>query len=306
MAEVKKNLTLAELRALAAIAKETAVDMTEEQKGGGGGRLLPEGYTMARMSGVIEYGLQPQEFEGKPTADADEVQLEFVLYDEGYCNEDGTPYVVRTWPFKVSRTAKSNAFKLFKSLNWQGLHTTWIDLIGEPILLKIKQTEHKTTKKKTSSIDTLGFLPPINPRTKKPEECPEFDEQFLRFFLWDQPTMDCWDLLEIKGENDDGRSKNFLQEKLLGARNFAGSALEELLLGNGVAFKIPEPTAKANGSKSEAAKAAGTGAAMPGAANEDEPSEEDAKRVADAPFEGGTVVENAEEGEEFDMPDMVA
>jgi hypothetical protein len=302
MTEVTKpKLTLAQLREAAALAKETAVDMTEEQKGGGGGRLLPEGYTMARCSGVIEFGVQPQEFEGKPTADAEEVQLEFVLYDEGYCNEDGTPYVVRTWPFKVSRTAKSNAFKLFKALNWQGLHTTWVDLIGEPILLKIKQTENKQTKKKSSSIDTTGFLPPINPRTKKPEECPEFDEDFLRFFLWDQPSMECWDMLEIKGENDEGKSKNFMQEKLLGARNFAGSALEELLLGNGVEFKIPEPTTKANGSKSEAAKAASSGAALPDAAND----EEDAQRVKDAPFEGGTVVADAEQDEELEMPDMV-
>lgn len=301
MSEVKKAPTLAELKALAALAKETAVDMTEEQKGGGGGRLLPEGYTMARCSGVIEFGLQPQEFEGKPTADAEEVQLEFVLYDEGYCNEDGTPYVVRTWPFKVSRTAKSNAFKLFKSLNWQGLHTTWTDLIGEPILLKIKHTENKTTKKKSSSIDTAGFLPPINPRTKKPEECPEFDEQFLRFFLWDQPTIECWNLLEIKGENDEGGSKNFIQNKLLSARNFAGSALEAMLLEGGVEFKVPVAKTKATGS--EAAKAAASGAALPAGADE-ELSEEDAQRIKDAPFADGTVVDDAEQDAELDMPDM--
>lgn len=303
MTEVKKAPTLAELKALAALAKETAVDMTEEQKGGGGGRLLPEGYTMARCSGVIEFGLQPQEYEGKPTADAEEVQLEFVLYDEGYCNEDGTPYVVRTWPFKVSRTAQSNAFKLFKSLNWQGLHTTWTDLIGEPILLKIKHTENKTTKKKSSAIDTLGFLPPINPRTKKPEECPEFDEQFLRFFLWDQPTIECWNLLEIKGENDEGKSKNFIQDKLLSARNFAGSALEAMLLEGGVEFKIPEAKAKPVGKGSEAAKAASSGAALPPGADE-ELSEEDAQRIADAPFADGTVVADAEQDADLDMPDM--
>lgn len=303
MTEVKKAPTLAELKALAALAKETAVDMTEEQKGGGGGRLLPEGYTMARCSGVIEFGLQPQEFEGKPTADAEEVQLEFVLYDDGYCNEDGTPYVVRTWPFKVSRTAKSNAFKLFKALNWQGLHTTWTDLIGEPILLKIKHTENKTTKKKSSSIDTTGFLPPINPRTKKPEECPEFDESFLRFFLWDQPTIECWNLLEIKGENDEGGSKNFIQNKLLSARNFAGSALEAMLLEGGVEFKVPEAKAKPAAKGSEAAKAAASGAALPPGA--DEVGEDDAQRIADAPFECGTVVDaDAEADTDLDMPDM--
>lgn len=296
MTEVTKpKLTLAEIRALAAAAKETAVDMTEEQKGGGGGRLLPEGYCLARCSGVIEFGLQPQEFEGKPTADADEVQLEFAIWGEGYENEDGTPYVVRTWPFKVSRTAKSNAFKLFKALNWQNQHTAWVDLLGEPIMLKIKHTENKTTKKKSSSIDTTGFLPPTDPLTKKPYAIAEVPDDLFRLFLWDNPTMECWDMLEIKGDNDEGKSKNFIQEKLLSAKNFAGSALEELLLGNGVKFEIPKPQVKANAT--EATKAAASGAALP-------PSEEDEQRIADAPFEGGTVVADAEQDADLDMPDM--
>lgn len=299
MAEAKKALTLAEIRALAAAAKETATDMTEEQKGGAGARLLPDGYSLAHITGVIEYGLQPQEFEGKPTADAEEVQLEFALYDEGYCNEDGTPYVVRTYPMKVSRTAKSNAFKLFKALNWQGQHTTWIDLLGETIMVKIVQYDDKQ-KKKRSKIDTNGFLPPIDLRTKKPYPAPELDESLLRVFLWDQPTIECWDLLAIEGTLDDGQSKNFLQEKLLSARNFAGSALEELLLGNGVEFKVPVAKPKTTGT--EAAKAASTGAALPGAG--DDVSEEDAKRIADAPFEGGTVVADAEQDTDLDMPDM--
>lgn len=301
MTEVTKpRLSLAEIRALAAAAKETAVDMTEEQKGGGGGRLLPEGYCLARCSGVIEYGLQPQEFEGKPTADADEVQLEFALYGEGYENEDGTPYVVRTFPMKVSRTAKSNAFKLFKALNWQNQHTTWIDLLGEPIMLKIKHTENKTTKKKSSSIDTAGFLPPTDPLTKKPYAIPELTDDLLRVFLWDQPTMECWDLLAIEGTRDDGSSKNFLQEKLLGARNFAGSALEELLLGNGVEFKVPVHKPKLAANATESTKAAASGAALP-------PSEEEGDHGIDVPFEGGKLVEpevDAENDAELDMPDM--
>ena len=299
MTEVTKpKLTLAEIRALAAAAKETAVDMTEEQKGGGGGRLLPEGYCLARCSGVLEFGLQPQEFEGKPTADADEVQLEFAVYGDGYENEDGTPYVVRTWPFKVSRTAKSNAFKLFKALNWQNQHTAWVDLLGEPIMLKIKHTENKTTKKKSSSIDTTGFLPPTDPLTKKPYAVPEVPEDLFRLFLWDNPTMECWDMLEIKGENDSGASKNFIQEKLLAAKNFAGSALEELLLGNGIKFVIPKPKLKSDAA--EATKAAASGAALPDA----EVGEEDAQRIADAPFEGGTVIADAEQDTDLDMPDM--
>lgn len=298
MTEVKKALTLAEIRALAAAAKETAVDMTEEQKGGDGPKLLPDGYSLAYCTGVIEYGLQPQEFEGKPTPDAEEVQLEFALLDEGYAAEDGTPYVVRTYPFKVSRNSKANAFKMFKALNWQNQHTAWIDLLGELIMVKIVQYDDKN-KKRRSKIDTTGFLPPVDLRTKKPYPAPALDESLLRVFLWDQPTLECWDLLHIEGTSDGGASKNFLQEKLLGAKNFAGSALEELLLGNGVKFEIPKPKVKDNAA--ESTKAEASGAALPDA---DEVSEEDAQRVKDAPFEGGTVVADAEQDTDLDMPDM--
>lgn len=297
MTEVKKALTLAEIRALAAAAKETAVDMTEEQKGGDGPKLLPEGYSLAYVTGVIEYGLQPQEFEGKATADADEVQLEFALLDEGYAGEDGTPYVVRTYPFKVSRNSKANAFKMFKALNWQNQHTAWIDLLGELILVKIVQYDD-SKKKKRSKIDTTGFLPPVDPRTKKPYSAPALDESLLRVFLWEQPTLECWDLLHIEGTTDGGASKNFLQEKLLGAKNFAGSALEELLLGNGIKFEIPKPKVKDNAA--ESTKAAASGAALPDA----DVSEEDAQRIADAPFPDGKVVADAEQGTDLDMPDM--
>lgn len=300
MTEVTKpKLTLAEIRALAAAAKETATDMTEEQKGGQGARLLPAGHSLAVCTGVIEYGLQPQEFEGKPTADADEVQLEFALFDEGYANEDGTPYVVRTYPFKVSRTAKSNAFKMFKALNWQNQHTAWIDLLGEPIMLEIVQYEDKN-KKKRSKINTNGFLPPIDLRSKKPYAVPAWSEDLLRVFLWEQPTMECWDMLAIDGDREDGTSKNFLQEKLLAAKNFAGSALEELLLGNGVKFTIPTPKVKANAAEADKAKA--SGAALPPGA--DDVSPEDEQRIKDAPFEGGTVVADAEQDDSLDMPSM--
>lgn len=299
MAEVKR-LSLAEIRALAAVAKETAVDMTEEQKGGGGSRLLPPGYTLAVCTGLIEFGMQAQEYEGKPTADAEDIQLEFALFDEGYANDDGTPYVVRTYPFKVSRTSKSNAFKMFKALNWQNQHTAWLDLLGEPIMLEIVQYTGKDKKVK-SKINNNGFLPPIDLRSKKPYPVPEWSEDLLRVFLWDQPTMECWDLLAIEGKNDDGESKNFIQDKLLSAKNFAGSALEELLLGNGVKFVIPVPKAKPVAG-SEASKAAASGAALPPGA--DEVSEEDAQRIADAPFPDGTVVADAEQDADLDMPDM--
>lgn len=56
---------LAELLALANAAAETGPDMNVAVKGGGGGRLLPEGYAFGTLIEYIEYGNQPQEFQGK-------------------------------------------------------------------------------------------------------------------------------------------------------------------------------------------------------------------------------------------------
>ena len=63
-----------------------------------------------------------------------------------------------------------------------------------------------------------------------------------KIFLWDQPTKECWDSLFIDGERDeikDGKetgkkiSKNWIQETILKATNFKGSALDILLQGAG-------------------------------------------------------------------------
>ena len=63
-----------------------------------------------------------------------------------------------------------------------------------------------------------------------------------KIFLWDQPSIECWDSLFIEGERDeikDGKetgkkvSKNWIQETILKATNFKGSALDVLLQGAG-------------------------------------------------------------------------
>jgi len=57
---------LAALQALAAQdVAESGIDLNEAVKGGGGGRLLPEGYAFGRLVEYIEFGNQPQEFQGQ-------------------------------------------------------------------------------------------------------------------------------------------------------------------------------------------------------------------------------------------------
>ena len=226
---------LAALQALAAQdVAESGIDLNEAVKGGGGGRLLPEGYAFGRLVEYIEFGNQPQEFQGQAKDPALEFTLGFALTGQGYQNDDGTPYVVRTYNTALSRNEKARAFKLFKALNWKGTAKSFAQLLGETFLVKIKQVpKSKTDPKIVSRIDLDGFLPPLDPVTRQPYPIPEAPDDMYRLFLWSRPTKEAWDSLYIKGEYE-GKSKNRIQEQILAALDFQGSPLQQLLMASGV------------------------------------------------------------------------
>src|SRR5690554_363200 len=222
---------VAALIAAAQQAKEIAsTDMTQAQKGGQKARLLPEGMTIARLVGYIEAGRQPNSYQGKPKDPVDKFRLVFAVYDEGFANDDGTPYLAETNWINQGRNEKSTAYKLFKQLNWDGRATWWTDFIADvnglvcqPVLLTIEHFKGGKDKKETKSgIKLDGFLPPQDPRTRKLYDLPAIDENLVQLFLWEFPTLEGWDGL-----------RSFLQGDILKAVNFPGSALEELLITNG-------------------------------------------------------------------------
>ena len=226
---------LAALQALAAQdVAESGIDLNEAVKGGGGGRLLPEGHAFGRLVEYIEFGNQPQEFQGQAKAPALEFTLGFALTGQGYQNDDGTPYVVRTYNTALSRNEKARAFKLFKALNWKGTAKSFAQLLGETFLVKIKQVpKSKTDPKIVSRIDLDGFLPPLDPVTRQPYPIAEAPDDMYRLFLWSRPTKEAWDSLYIEGEYE-GKSKNRIQEQILAALDFQGSPLQQLLMASGV------------------------------------------------------------------------
>lgn len=226
---------LAALQALAAQdVAESGIDMNEAVRGGGGGRLLPEGYAFGRLVEYIEFGNQPQEFQGQAKDPALEFTLGFALTGQGYQNDDGTPYVVRTYNTALSRNEKARAFKLFKALNWKGTAKSFAQLLGETFLVKIKQVpKSKTDPKIVSRIDLDGFLPPLDPVTRQPYPIAEAPDEMYRLFLWSRPTKEAWDSLYIEGEYE-GKSRNRIQEQILAALDFQGSPLQQLLMASGV------------------------------------------------------------------------
>lgn len=227
---------LAQLQAQAADIAAVSADMTEAVKGGGGARLLPVGYAFGRLVEYVELGMQQQTYNGTPKDPALEAQLGFALWGQGYQNEDGTPYLMRLFPFAISRNDKAKSFKLFKLLNWDGLSTHFAQLIGKGFLVRIEhEPKSKTDATIVSRIQLDKFLPPIDPVTAAPYAIPEAPDSMLRLFLWEKPTKEAWDELYQEGKWDDGSSKNRLQETIMGAIDFQGSPLQQLLGGS-----IPE------------------------------------------------------------------
>lgn len=232
---------LAQFQAQAAALAETGPDMNEKTAGGGG-RLLPAGYAFARLVEYIELGSQPQEYQGQKKDPKPEFRLGFALWGEPepgnkYHNDDGTPYVIRTFDMTLDRNEKAKAFKLFKLMNWRGTAKNFAQMLGWGFLLKIvhePKDKAQPNGQKVSRIDLAGFLPPLDPVTKAPYPIPEAADELYQCFIWDAPTKEAWDALYVEGKYDDGKSKNRVQETILGAVDFQGSPLQMLLMGNAI------------------------------------------------------------------------
>ncbi|QFP93563.1 hypothetical protein [Pectobacterium phage CX5] len=216
------------------VIETQAVDMTETSTGGGGG-LMPEGYAMARVVTYIELGMQPQEFGGKAKAPAPEVKLGFKLFGGADNCYDGR--FISTFDLAMMNNEKANAKKFFDKLNWDGSLRHFAQALGRAYLIPITINTNEKTKKQSNRIKLDGILPPIDPVSRGAYPVPEVTAEDLRYFFFDKPTKETWDSLFVEGSFDDGGSKNKVQEKIMTALNFPGSALEQLISG----VVLPDP-----------------------------------------------------------------
>jgi hypothetical protein len=213
------------------------VDMTQEGSGGGG--LMPEGYAMARLVTYIELGQHPQEYQGKAKAPAREVVAGFKLYGgEDNCY-DGR--FIKTFDLSVSNNPKSALKILFDRLNWEGNMKHMAQALGKGFLVPITINKSKTTGKEGNRINLAGILPPIDVVSKAKYPIPECEDSDLTYFFFDKPTTETWASLFVEGNWDDGKSKNRMQEKILTALDYPGSALEQLVSGVVLPDLSPDP-----------------------------------------------------------------
>lgn len=276
------NAFLQQQAALIAAAAQTGPDMTEAVKGGGGSRLLPVGNAFAQLVEYVEYGSQPQEFNGVAKDPARCFSLGFALSGAApdpanpgqflsFANDDGTPYIMRTFPMAMSRNEKARAFLLFKAMNWKNIHSHFAQMLGEKFIIKVgRHTAKAQGSKEKSVLDLKSILPPLDVMSGQPYSIMDAADSMYRLFLWDHPTIEGWNSLFIAGEYEakDGKpaeSKNYVQEEILGAVDFPGSPLEQLLLTSNVAFKRPSPKPVAAAPAAPAAAAPAAPAVAPAA-----------------------------------------
>lgn len=257
-------------------------NMTEVQVGGGKSRgLLPTGTAFVRLSGYIEYGKQPQQFNGKPKDPAIEFRLVFTVVggvgvnlkgeEENFVGEDGFLPTIATFDTTSSQYQKSAAVAYFNALNVAPKTAThFIQKIGQLYTLHIGTKKHKTKGTDVQDIDFKQLQPAINPIDRKPYAqyadkdgnavtIPELKPENIQVFLWHRPESvsleqykAMWDSIHIAGEweekkDDSGkvispkRSKNFIQEKCMSALDFEGSSLQQMIGG----VRLPNITASA-------------------------------------------------------------
>lgn len=270
MTNPNHNAILAALLAEANLAAETGEDMTVSVKGGGG-KLWPKGRVLCRLVEYIEFGSQPQIYQGVAKDAAPSFSLAFEIYSPNHINDDGTPAVIRPYDIALSRNEKARAFLLFKSLNYKQNCTHFAQLLGHCFIGEIVHTENKDNKadfKPKSSLDLKAFLPPNDLMTGAAYPVPEPTAPY-KLFLWERPNIDTFDTFFVEGQYEaqggkPARSKNFIQDKMLSAVDFTGSPLEQLLMQHQRKYVIPAKVAPAVGAPAAAAIAA-TGMVMPSA-----------------------------------------
>lgn len=239
---------IAELAAKAA-ANE---DQTETTAGGDYEYTPPPaGKTIGRLVEYIEVGKQPQKpFQGKPKPDAEEVWIGFeLLHPKKNIREieiEGGKQTVADF-IRVRLTKKlgekAKFKKLFNKMQYGREDKKHIaQMLGEAFILEIFHNTNPDTKRVYVNLDKdgeYGISAPfiIDPLTEERTDINvPANIRPLRLFLWDFPNKETWDSLFIDGtatRKVDGKdvevSKNYVQEKILSATNFEGSALHQML-----------------------------------------------------------------------------
>ena len=297
-----KALSIAELAAMAAEQE----DQTVEQTVSFDNDPPPAGVTVGRFIEYIELGKQKQgDYNGKPKPDADTLRLTFeLLHPNKNIHEYEVEGEKRTRADRVSiritkkMSDKAKFKKLFNTMTYgRDSIKHMAQMLGEAFIITVyHNVVEKDGKKNTYvNLDNDGVYGIKAPFVEDPLEGTKKDVPVgeplspLRLFLFNNPTQETWDSLFIDGTRErklDGGaveqvSKNWLQEVILGASNFTGSALEAML-GGVDDLPTDETVVEEKPVEKPAPKAAAKPAAKPAAAKATKPAVKDTAPADDA------------------------
>lgn len=245
-------------KALAAKAAEHT-DHTEVKAGGDFERTpIAAGKTIGRFIEYIELGVQPQgTYQGKEKPACATARFTFeLLHPKKNIKEievDGSKVTVaERYSFNeaIKFGEKARFKKLLKAMTYGRKDIThFAQMLNEPFLLNFTHNEAEKDGKKVTYVNLYtdgiyGIEAPVvctdalegttAPVPVGPALSP------IKIFLWDLPSKETWDSLYIAGTrtvkdakgNESEVSKNWLQDKILAAKDFTSSALEDLLTGS--------------------------------------------------------------------------
>ncbi|MGX9389632.1 hypothetical protein ACWX0O_01785 [Nitrobacteraceae bacterium UC4449_H16] len=302
-----KALSIQELAAMAAETEDQTVETTTTFDN----EPPPAGPTVGRFIEYIELGKQKQpDYAGKPKPPADVLRLTFeLLSPKKNIHEYEVDGEQRVRGDRVSIQVtkkmgdKAKFKKLFKAMTYGRDDIKHMaQMLGEAFIITIY---HNVVKGEAGAKDrtyvnldndgAYGISAPfiVDPleETKKALDVREPISP-LRLFLFNNPTKETWDSIFIEGTREkklDGGaveqvSKNWIQERIMGAVNFEGSPLEALLGGvadlpvseEEVAAEVEEKTeAPADPVQKVVAKAAAKPADKPAAVKATKPPAKD-------------------------------
>jgi hypothetical protein len=235
---------------LAAIneAANQGPDMREAVQGGGGDYEPPAaGGCRLRFVGYCELGIH-EETTKDGVKKREKVWLSFELSGPKHTVEgEAQPHVI-SWVENLSLNEKANFFKLFKRMNYDGTAKHMAQLLGKEFLGTVvhKVVGEGADKRTYANLrDESGYT--IRPPFVEDIESGETKRVTvieartpIKVFLWNFATKPMWDALFIDGrypdkKNDageiikEGASKNYHQNRIKAALNFAGSPVAALI-----------------------------------------------------------------------------
>ena len=186
-----------------------------------------------RLVRVLDMGVQKQrEYKGEPKPPVQEIDLTYEFLDEFMLDADGEDILDKPrWnseciPFHTLDKDKAKSTNRYLAFDPDCVNDgDWEELLGMPAMVTIIQKAGKG-KFEGRVFDNINSAAPMSPKQQK-KAAPLVNK--ATFFSMDAPDMDVYNSLP-----------DWIKDKMKGALNYGGSALEKAIEGGGDEPEVPD------------------------------------------------------------------